>query len=75
MESYGGQQINYPFATAILITNINSNAQLPTAAGHAAYNSGYSTDSAIIFNTYFDKQESRTMPMIEVNTSKFDPGK
>jgi len=75
VESYGGQQINYPFATAILITNINSNAQLPTAAGHAAYNSGYSTDSAIIFNTYFDKQESRTMPMIEVNTSKFDPGK
>ena len=74
-ESYGQQTINYPFATAILITTYMNGAQLPTSAGHAAYGTGYSSDSAIIFNTYFDKAESRTIPMINVDTQRTDPGK
>ena len=61
-----GTEIKYPFMTATLFSMHQTDAQLPTAAGHAAYGSGYSTGSAIIFNTYFDtasdsKEESFNM--------------
>ena len=55
VESYGGQAIQYPFMTATLITDYLGSGVLPTAAGHAAWGSGYTTGSAIIFDTYFDK--------------------
>ena len=45
--------------TATLFVMYMDNAQLPTAAGHASYESGYSTGSAIIFDTYFDKAEDK----------------
>jgi len=53
-----GVEIGYPFMTATLIVMHQSNAELPTASGHSAYGSGYSTGSAIIFDTYFDKAGS-----------------
>ena len=75
VESYGEQRISYPFATAILFTEYLGGAQLPTAEGHAQFGSGYSSASAIIFDTYFDKADSRSIPLMKVNTEHFDPGK
>ena len=49
-----GKQIKYPYITATLFTDYygyigRQNSQLPTAAGHAAFGSPYTTASSVVF--------------------------
>ncbi len=49
-----GSKIKYPFMTSTLFTNYygyigRQDAQLPTAAGHATFGSGYTTASSVVF--------------------------
>ena len=44
-----GRGIGYPYQTATLFTAYLAGSQLPTAAGHASYGSGYDSASSVVF--------------------------
>ena len=44
-----GAGIGYPYQTATLFTAYLAGSQLPTAAGHASYGSGYDSASSVVF--------------------------
>jgi len=44
-----GAGIGYPYMTATLFTAYLAGSELPTAAGHAAYGSGYDSASSVVF--------------------------
>ena len=74
-----GKTIGYPYQTATLFTAYLAGSQLPTAAGHAAYGSGYDTASSVVFRmakplSYRDTFSFTTSGM-EMMAMDYDPDK